>query len=371
MYIRPLANPNAPVAAPKSDLLSRAIPALSDFTSHQLAPIVSGLQQWGLLRSGTATIEETSPPWDNWASERASSRLLVFGQEIPDGVVLTHCDVSDDVDYRAIPTSNLNPVALGMLVRASIGTQVIDGKKQTVAKNATVEITKMNGPKSSAAGRAATAQGMKILSDAKGDSLGEAQKKLFDDPGVDGLLDTASYQDGANRLRSKFNKVRIGDQVPKRAELRLVLHDVLFQSGTRLALETSRHRLLGDLRALFCANPSGQTLLRSLSEQTLRSVAASISANNLSGRLVSLSSKGLDPYQVKTWVTTSFSHREVPDSNVIAVRIALVEFESLYSFLNEKGPIQGPIQASGKKTLPAAPAPAKPERPSFKFAGTS
>ena len=155
----------------------------------------------------------------------------------------------------------------------------------------------------------------------------------------------------------------------QRAELRLVLHDVLAQTGDRMMLVQSRHSVLANLHSMFCKNPGGLKLLGALSEQTLRSVASRISATNLAGRLVQLSSKGLDLYQVKTWVVSSFAHKEVPDSNVIAVRVSLVEFESLYSILEDEGPIQGPLPSAGSKTPIAAPAPDSFSRPGIAVGG--
>lgn len=363
MYVRPLSNPNAPVAAPKTDLQSRLTPQLVDFAQHQVAPVVGALQQWGAIRAGTATLPPVQPPWDNWSSEREASRLAVFEKEIPEGVVLTHCNVSDALEYRMIPTSNLNPVSLGMMLRGNLGTEVINGKKQTVMKNYYPELTKLNPYKASAAGRQATVAAMDHLT--KGKTFGEAQQDIFSDPGIDAGLDTAAYEDGANRLRSKLNKVYIGDQVPKRAELRLVIHDVLEQAGDRLSLVDTRYNLLYQLHRMFCLNPGGRSLF--VSEQTIRSVAADVSAENLKGRLLNLSSKGLAPYNVRYWVTTSFVHQEVPDSNVIAVRIELVEYESLYSFLDDPGPVQGPVPASGVQTVTAGPKPETPARPPFRF----
>lgn len=367
MYIRPLSNANAPVAAPKSGILDRAAPGLADFTQHQLAPIASGLQQWGFLRSGEAKISQVSTPWDNWASERESARLFIFGNEIPDGAVLTHCDVSDDVTYSAIPTSNLNPVALGLMLSVNLGTQIIDGKKVTVGKNATVEAVKLNGISSDPEVREATAIGMGFIQ--KDATLGATQSALDNDEKIKAYLASGAYTAGSNRLRSQLNKVYIGDKIPKRAELRLVLHDVLAQAGDRMMLVQSRHSVLANLHSMFCKNPGGLKLLGALSEQTLRSVASRISATNLAGRLVQLSSKGLDLYQVKTWVASSFVHKEVPDSNVIAVRVSLVEFESLYSILEDEGPIQGPLPSAGSKTPIAAPAPDSFSRPGIAVGG--
>ena len=363
MYIRPISNPNSPVAAPKTDLQSRLTPQLVDFAQHQVAPVVGALQQWGAIRAGDAELPPILPPWDNWSSENDASRLTVFDKAIPDGVVLTHCNVVDDLEYRMIPTSNLNPVSLGMMLHGSLGTEIIDGKKQTVMKNYYPEMTKLNPYKASEAGRQATVRAMEFLD--KGKTFAEAQSDLFSDPGIDAGLDTAAYEDGANRLRSKLNKVYIGDQVPKKAELRLVVHDVMEQAGERLTLAETRYAVLAQLRAMFCLNPGGRSLF--MSEQTIRSVAAQVSAQNLQGRLVELRSKGLDPYQVRLWVTSSFVHQEVPDSNVIAVRIMLVEYESLYSYLDDLGGTQGPVPASGIEAPTALPKPEAATRPPLTF----
>jgi hypothetical protein len=163
---------------------------------------------------------------------------------------------------------------------------------------------------------------------------------------------------GKARLEKRVGKVYISDTEPRSAELRLVLHDVIAMPTTDGApqLSVSRYALLETLWTSFCRNPHGAAPYKDMG--TVMSDAARINAENSAQHLVQLGSMGLDHYNVDTWLTADFQHQEIPNLDVIVVKISLTEFFSMFS-------TGLPTSAAPPVNETTPVAPAAPSRPSY------
>ena len=350
-------SPNANDATfPKPSLIGSIGQQLQSVAAGYGNSIANPAQQWGLIKSKPVSVGSVGTPWNPSMPASDASRLQVYGVEVPDGIVLTHCTVTEQVQYRAYPLSDVSPIALLTKTTEQIKMQKGPGGKFALASNLQTKLIKDKFAAAPSATGALQADS-ELLSELKGSNMTLDQLNAKLATAAQPSLAQAGVELGKARLEKKVGKVYISSIEPRRAELRLVLHDVItpVAGGGPANLVHTRYDLLEMLWRLFCRNPQGVMPYKDLN--TVMSDAARITAENSAGHLVSLASQGLKPYGVQTWLTTSFSHIEVPDIDVIAVKITLLEFESNFT--------------TGQPTSPAAPtadssvAPAAIKRPSY------
>lgn len=374
-YIRPIQNSGAPLGqSPFSTLKTNIVESSQRAGINSLlavaSPVLGAAGHWGLLGllQGEAKFDKLSPlgdPYDGYSPESESCKISVYGEPVWDGAVMTHCMVRDAVDYHSMPTSALDPASLSITLRYQVAAARIKGKKEPVrvAKNVYQADQAVKGYQETPEYEQAFALVQTMLTDEtlKGDAIDDVVTKTVKSPAVQELLKKAAFTDGKNSLSGTLNKIHVGEHQPKTLELQFVLHDTIYLDKDRYKLAVDRFTLLLGMRRLFCVNPQGMT--KFVNEKTLRSVAAKISAESVKGRIVELKSKGIDPYGVSAWLTTSFEHREVPDSDVIAVKIVLREFESLYTSSEISSAEKSGTAASSQMAPQALPAPLV--RPSY------
>lgn len=344
--------PSGPIP-PQPSLLQRAgqavaAPYLAVVDGYKSS--IAGAYRTWLGDQPTANIP-LSDPYSGWKPLSTSCDLKVCGQAIPDGIVMTHCQVRSSMEYRPTPISE----AVSFSARIGVAAAGSGRTRLTITSNARGTSELENQVLKDAEDLARTIQ-------KKG---GATEGSLLNDLNTILADRLAQIAQERNRLRfgkasSKFRKVHVGDALPRVAELRFTVMDVLGDS----ALLASRHDQLDRLHRLFCRNPAVKDSGLKPSGELL-SEAARVTAEAVAGRLVTLSSLGLDPYKVGTWACTSFIHREVPDSDLIFVQVVLTEYESL--FKSDAPKAAAPAVQSAPAPIPAAPA--TPTKPSYSPSG--
>lgn len=349
-------NPNAPTMEPPSFAGSLAQQAQSVAAGYGNA-IANPAQQWGFIKSKPQAVGDIGSPWNPFTSEAEASVLKVYGKALPVGAVLTHCTVSELVEYREHPLSDVTPVSLKLNLSASLRAD----KFGVVASAIDVKLARDRYAAVPAAIDALTGATVDVKG-TKGHvvTLEEAQALVSVEQAA--FLTLGGAQVAAQKLTQRVNKVYIGERRPRQAELRLILQDVIepvLSAGFRVPDHrvASRYELLKIVRELFCDNPFGVDAYRPTT--FIMAAASRISNEVVNGHIVNLSSKGLDPYPVERWLTVGFHHVEVPDSDVIAVKISLVEYESL----EHTGSPLDPAITTCPDVAPVAPV--APVRPSY------
>lgn len=286
------------------------------------------------------------PPYAGFVDPAEASVLRIYGKVIPDGIALTHCTVHERIDYHVIPNSALAyvPLQAGLNYQYKAETETVPGVsasdsgkiipndnntakvKTTVATNASPFVKKMD-PYSDPHLTNINKMLDRVATKNAGSKTGTIGQVIVDSPAIQEELKRTSTLQSRKTLSERYQKSYMEDSLPRTAELRFVLHDVLSQEGTSLKLVNSRYALLEILRGLFCKNANGPKMPND--DGSILSMAAKINFKNASGRIVQLSSLGLDLYDVDSWITVDFTHIEVPDHDVIAVRVQLSEYESV------------------------------------------
>lgn len=345
-------SPSGPIPAPPSPLQRAgqavAAPYLSVVDGYKSS--IAGAYRTWLGDQPTANIP-LSDPYSGWKPLSTACDLKVCGQAIPDGVVMTHCQVRSSMEYRPTPISEAVSFSARFVVKATAtgrtslaissnakGTAELEDAALKDAQELTRKLQKQGGA-------------------TEGSILDDLNRVLADRLAK---ISEARNQARFGKAASKFRKVHVGDALPRTAEIRFTVMDVL---GDKTLL-ASRHEQLDRLHRLFCRNPSVKDSGLKPSGELL-SEAAKVTAEAVAGRLVTLSSLGLDPYKVGTWACTSFIHREVPDSDLIFVQVVLTEYESLFKAdapVASAPAVQSPVAA-----VPVAPA--TPTKPSYSPSG--
>ena len=314
--------------------------------------------QLNLTKPEVVAVKSGGTPWTPWTPRSDPAILKVYGQPLPVGIVLTHCFVRERVSYRPYPLSAVSSVPLVATFQTSLKR---DPKTlQVIASNSTIKLKKDKfvSANMSAVQAEQDANYKAFVANlgAKKANEDEINAALANSNSPD--LAAAGVELGKARLEKRVGKVYISDIEPRSAELRLVLHDVIAPPTKDGApqLSVSRYALLETLWTSFCRSPHGAAPYKDMG--TVMSDAARINAENSAGHLVQLGSMGLDPYNVDTWLTADFQHQEIPNLDVIVVKISLTEFFSTFS--------------TGLPTSAAPPvnemtpvAPAAPSRPSY------
>lgn len=366
----PSHNSPAPVQTSPLQRVGSALESVAkDFAFSYATPYVKAYDYW--LKQPKALSFELSDPYRGWKSASDLVKMTVSGDPIPVGAVMTHCQVRSPLEYRATALAE----AVSTVSRATIAPNA-QGISTVKIVSRSTETQALRDEINKQAGEIAKQITAKAIADAKkagtsktsakgvaGIGVSDVILKVNDDPRIKALLaqlDKAINDEKFGKPSSRLRKVHVGDLQPRVAELRFTLMDVI-SAGE---LQASRHEVLASLIKMFCANnkvsDSGQAPVGSLLTE-----AAKVTAEAVAGRLVRVSSAGIDPYGVDIWATSSFLHQEVPDTDLIFVRITLVEYESL--FMSNARP--KPVGATAPATSPALPggsiAPAAPARPSY------
>jgi len=310
--------------------------------------------QLGLVKPKPVVVNPGGVPWTPWTPQSDPSQLLVYGNPIPEGVVMTHCMVNEPISYRPYPLSAVSSVPLVATISQQI--KIKDGK--VIATNPVIKLSKdrMVGADK---GRAQIEANDNYVEKIQGREISqEEQDAILASANAPNLVQ-AGVDLGKTRLEKKVGKVFISDNEPRRAELRLVIHDLIVPATPNAApqLSMSRYEALEKMWRLFCRNPAGVAPYKDIN--TVMSDAARINSENSAGHLVQLASMGLNPYQVDTWLVTSFQAQEVPSLDVIVLKITLLEFYS--TFETGKPTSADPSGLYKVDTLQ----PAKPVRPSY------
>lgn len=313
--------------------------ALQGLAGAYAAPYVAAARQWGVVKPRLVEIKEVGEPYSGFKDLTKYSALSVCGQPLPAGIVMTHCRVSERVDYRGRPLQDV--VASQYALRETYRTTFKDGKQSSYLA---IKASKTTDAQLAAAKLAQKAQAA-VDADIKAGKkvrVSDVSAQLTS-ADTSEELKAIGTKEGIERLRRKMGKVYIGDFLPRTAELRFILHDAIaIQSfGGPGKLVFDRYDLLDRVHAFFCKNPNLQAEYRA-NEATVVSEAALITQANTAGHLVRLESMGLNPYKVDIWLVSEFTHMEVPDSDLIAVKMTLVEYESPYSsIMPEQAPVPG------------------------------
>lgn len=344
--------------------------ALAEYAKAQLAsvgsvlvntvsPQIQELHQLRVIKSKPVSTKGAyKPPW--MVSGPEGDTFTVFKDPLPDGCVVTHVLVSETVGYRPAPISEVTPVSLTMAIQAQMERVRIGGKTQGPSMYVLQEMYTASAKKDFEAHAPAAKKALELanakLESTKGTKTNLSTVRSETNSSVASMLDLAGEQKGMANLRMKVGRVFLGQKEPIRAEVRIVLHDVLTnQSDGTLGLVMDRWQLLDLVHALFCSNSTEKADYNKA--YTVLADAARITASAVAGHLVEVSSPGLDPYRVQKWLVADFQHQEVPDLDVIAVRIKLVEYLSVLD-----ASIEDPRTApSINKTLPAE----NPTRPTY------
>lgn len=312
----------------------------------------------------------TSAPYSGWKPLSDACILSVCGQAIPDGIVMTHCQVRSSLEYRATPISE------------AVTYQSRFGVRPNAKGEATVAIV-VNATGTSAEEQALTDEVSAKSKEIQALAVAQAKARgtVVKDPNtgkpavnVEDLVRTLNelYEKRLNAISAKrdqakfgkasakFRKVHVGDNLPRVLELRFTVMDVLGDG----ALLASRYDQLKALHRLLCQNPSVKES-GTVPDGQLLSEAAKVTADSVSGRLVRLSSKGIDPYGVDIWACTSFVHREVPDTDLVFVQATFSEYESLFK---SEPPAAAAPPAQAAPAAIVAP-PAAPTKPSYSPTG--
>lgn len=341
---------------------------LMDMGLGYAEPYITGYKTW--FGSDEPVRLPVSKPYEGWVSPASAAKLKICGVDLPDGIVMTHCQVGSTVSYS--PTPLQEEIRRKSRIEARTYTDK-DGKKigtlfsiKSEKGPGAEKIESLKGDLAdgkSALRRAIT----KMATDPKSkggteESLGETQD-LANTLAAERLkeLDAIAVQESTRRARQRLKKVHVGETRPRTLELRFTLTEVI--SGSRILL-ASRFERLDRLHRLFCQNPTLKDDKSVATDNSWLTEASKVTAQATGGRMVRLSSAGIDPYGVDIWVTTKFVHQEVPDSDLIFVRVVLSEYESI--FKDELPPPEPLAQVASK---PVPPVPAAPPKPSYSPTG--
>lgn len=298
-----------------------------DFVSGAVGPVldvVSNAKQ--LAGIATAKPLDFSPqmgdPWIGYKSLAVPGQLRITGELLPDGIVMTHCSTIDTVDYSPVPVSRLDNASIQLAVQMQVGTNAAGQKGLGFTDKAKM---------SRASKSAATVAGGELLAASSAIIL-TAEKGTKESTINDRLAALAKQREDAvdaEVVEKDLTKLYVGDMLPRVAELRFVVADMVQAgvdyTGDRLLYD--RYTLLHFLYASFCRNPRDSGVSLDFTAKSGRTMASRITAKNIVGRLVKLESVGLRPYGVKVWLTTKFTAIEVPETDLIAVRVVVTEFE--------------------------------------------
>lgn len=359
--------PPAPTATPLQRVGSSLRDVATDVGSGFIQPFVKGYNAWF---GESKTVEITpSTPFLGWTPGARDCELLVCGTAIPQGVVMTHCQVSSDMSYRStslqeevrrVPRLVVdkwterkgNVLIPKWQYRVKNVDPDVDAQEQAVEKIATDAAAqyKKNNPKSKASYDEIAAEVVKQDSvQAQIAALGQ------------------SYSDSKNgKLLAKLRKVHLADLQPRSLELRFTVLDVI-ASGSPSVRRATRFDVLESLWRQFCQNPSLKDVgaITSSGDKIL-TAAAKATIESMNGRLIRLSSPGINPYKVDIWGVKRFVHQEVPDSDMIFVRVILTEFESFFS---DNTTSAAPTSNTSTPSVPVKAAPAAPVKPSYSPTG--
>ena len=351
----PVDSPTTPIQRVGAALKTTAL----DMVSGYIQPVANIYSKW--FGSSELVDIPVSKPYEGWTHPSEAARISVCGVRVPDGIILTHCQVSRTAVYRSTPlqeemkrTSRLVPYTYPSNDprtgerRTAVGFRIKSDKSSIAETKASIE--QRANDAQSAERVAMLHAGMRSIE--QGTTL--ANKIFAKDLSA---LDSAANAATLDRAKARLRKAHIGELNPRAVELRFTLTDVI---GSRVLL-ASRFERLSVLHRMFCQNPSlkDDKSLSFPSDNAWLTEAARVTAEASRGCLVKLSSPGIDPYHVDIWFTTKFVHQEVPDSDLIFVQVVLTEFQS---DLSDSCPdIVSAVQPSSPVSVPASPAtPAKP-----------
>lgn len=267
--------------------------------------------------------KQVGDPWIGYKSPATPSILKVFGKELPDGIIMTHCTVTDSVDYSPRPVSQLDNASLNLTATMITGTDSRGVKGR--GYNLETRLAQLSRSGSTSQGAAMLAEARAFIA-----SHGKLKEREMNDE-LAKIVKRYEDKIDAEVVEKSLIKAYIGDALPRVAELRFVIADAI-QSGTDYASDKllfDRYDLLAHFHHLLCHNPDGATLAPVVASTNGRTAAQRITAMNVVGRVLQLDSVGLAPYKVKSWVVTRFRHIEVPDSDLIAVQLVATEFEQI------------------------------------------
>lgn len=298
------------------------VQGIAETYSQPVVDVFQNLRYLAGQRAQPLNFPAQSPPWKNYVETTRYSQLKIHGIEIPIGAVLTHCLCQERTEYSARPLSDFNQASYKL--QAKYVVNKADGKLSARKDSVTIQ----QSSNKEAASR--TEEGRAIIAAGNAELASKNQWPEQLTAKFQPELDALAGREGMDRMKMALNKTYVGDFLPRQSELRFVLQDVVepgpeAQPGT---LQMGRYEVLRVLRSMFCANPAG--VLHADVATDTRTMAAKINAANLAGRIVVMDLMGLQSYGVKSWVTVDFRHQEVPDSDQIAVRVLLVEFEAMY-----------------------------------------
>lgn len=320
------------------------------------------LKQFGISSPAPTSVKANlKAAWSD--SVPTPDQLKVWSFPVPVGAVLTHETITDSVAYRAYPLSDVTPVSISAQVQTqykqiSRGT----GKDKVTVMAAFFDAAlRENAQYSSGTNsQAALQKSIAIVSASEGRTVSQSQLQKEVNEATVKDVEAAGNEQAIRKLRQRIGKIYLGDLQPKSAELRFVVHDVVssLPDGTP---QLSRHRfqVASDLRRMFCVNGMGTNEVSSA--YSALADAARLNANATAGHIVQLSSPGIDGWGVDRWLVTSYEQVQVPDRDVIAVRVRLVELFSILS---------APVEPPGSKlnmpvTDSSAPAIDLPVRPNY------
>lgn len=325
--------PTAQPAAFKSpSALDNYVQVAQDFGNSFSQPLTQALHRLGVFKSTPVDLSSlVKPSWESTLP--VADRLRVFGAPLPQGAVLTYCQGSEKVGYRAYPLSDVTPVSISLALYTAYKQERekgADGTMQTIL-TATYDVKpKKQRFQGAPALSSAMAQAHSVTDSTKNQKSTARSIQSQVTAKTQAELDLAATQASIFKLRKKVGKVYLGDPEPRTAELRFVVHDVIsLLPGGGQQVDANRYEVLERLRAQFCANPLGGA--EYTQAYTAQADAARLTARAVAGHLLQLSSPGLDPYGVVQWLVADFQHVEVDSANVIAVRVKLIEFISALS----------------------------------------
>lgn len=369
-------NSNAPIERPSPSFPARVGGAIKktvvDLAESYVSPYVNAVDFW--TGDSKPVDIPVSKPYEGWRSGREHASLSICGVPLPDGVIMTHCQGGSSIAYQATPlqeelkhssrielqqmtyrdANGKTQPGLRFVIKSDKGgTALLDADIRTKANSRAVhdKVQQIGSAPDSQRGAIVTMNEESVLrSKILADEL--AQR--------DAILNDESVRRATQRLR----KVHIGESNPRTVELRFTVTDVI--SGSHILL-ADRFKVLRNLYRMFCQNPSLENEGNaSVSDDNIwLTTAAKATASATKGRLIKVSSHGIDAYGVDIWATTKFIHQEVPDTDLIFVRVVLTEYESIFKTEHPE-PVAAASTVSAK---PVAATPAAPSKPSYSPTG--
>lgn len=341
-----------------SDKVNNAANLPRTMASSHLQP----LQAFGILSAPPTSVKGSlKAAWTD--SVPTPDQLKVWSVPLPVGAVLTHETVKESVGYRAYPLADVTPI--------SISAQVQTQYKQISRGTGDAKVTMMQaffdvGLRENAqyaGGEAAQkilANSIEIVRKTEGKTINQITVQERVNAKNDALLKQAGNEQAIRKLRQRVGKIYLGDMEPKTAELRFVIHDVVGSQADGIP-QLTRHRfqVAADLHRMFCTNGMGTKEVSTA--YTALADAARLNADATGGHIVQLSSPGIDHFGVDRWLVASYEQIQVPDLDVIAVRVRLIELLSILS-----APVEQPGEAlSMPKVDSSAPSAELPVRPNY------